>query len=80
MLREGDEGYIYYISSLEVKCKANVEEPLVDCEYPDVFREELPGLPPKREVEFHLDLVPKMTLISKTQYRFAHAELAKPKK
>ncbi|WVZ71224.1 hypothetical protein U9M48_019836 [Paspalum notatum var. saurae] len=30
----------------------------VACEYPDVFPEELPGLPPNRDVEFRIDLVP----------------------
>ena len=28
----------------------------VVCEYPDVFPEELPGMPPERDVEFRIDL------------------------
>ncbi|WVZ89619.1 hypothetical protein U9M48_035998 [Paspalum notatum var. saurae] len=30
----------------------------VVCDFPDVFPEELPGLPPDRDVEFRIDLVP----------------------
>ena len=48
---------------------------LVACEYPDVFPEELPGLPPDREVEFRIDLVPGTAPVSKRQYRMAPDEL-----
>lgn len=44
-------------------------------EFPDVFPEELPGLPPKREVEFSIDLNPGTTPISRAPYRMAPAEL-----
>lgn len=42
---------------------ARVELPLVVCDFPDVFPEELPGLPPEREVEFTIDLLPGTTPI-----------------
>jgi hypothetical protein len=29
-------------------------------EYPDVFPEELPGLPPNRDIEFAINLAPGM--------------------
>ena len=29
----------------------------VACEFPDVFPDELPGLPPHREIEFYIDVV-----------------------
>ena len=32
----------------------------VVCEFPDVFPDELPGLPPDRDVEFKIELVPSM--------------------
>ena len=35
-----------------------IEFPPVVCEYTDVFPEDLPGLPPIREIEFSIDLVP----------------------
>ncbi|XP_071917076.1 uncharacterized protein [Coffea arabica] len=43
-------------------------------EYLDVFSEELGSLPPEREIEFKVDLVPGTTPISKTSYRMAPAE------
>ncbi|KAA0059580.1 pol protein [Cucumis melo var. makuwa] len=43
--------------------------------YPDVFPEELPGLPPHREIEFALKLEPGTVPISRAPYRMAPAEL-----
>ena len=43
-------------------------------DYPDVFPEDLPGLPPEREVEFTIDLAPGTTPISNTPYRMAPME------
>ncbi|XP_058217483.1 uncharacterized protein LOC131328567 [Rhododendron vialii] len=51
------------------------ELPLVVCDFPDVFPEELPGLPPEREIEFTIDLLPGTAPISVPPYRFAPAEL-----
>ena len=39
------------------------------------FPEDLPGLPPDREVEFSIDLVPGTAPISKAPYRMALAKL-----
>ncbi|WVZ52030.1 hypothetical protein U9M48_003125 [Paspalum notatum var. saurae] len=47
----------------------------IACEYPDVFPEELPGLPPDRDVEFRIDLVPGTAPVSKRPYRMALDEL-----
>ncbi|WVZ69508.1 hypothetical protein U9M48_018282 [Paspalum notatum var. saurae] len=47
----------------------------VVCDFPDVFSEELPGLPPDRDVEFRIDLVPGTAPISKRPYRMAPDEL-----
>ncbi|RVW46257.1 Transposon Ty3-I Gag-Pol polyprotein [Vitis vinifera] len=44
-------------------------------EYPDVFPEDLLGLPPEREVEFTIDLVPGTGHMSKASYRMAPVEL-----
>ncbi|KAL0544185.1 hypothetical protein IC582_019298 [Cucumis melo] len=49
-------------------------EPVVR-DYPDVFPEELPGLPPHREVEFAIKLEPGTVPISRAPYRMAPAEL-----
>ena len=44
-------------------------------DYLDVFYEELPRLPPKREVEFTIELVSRRTPVSKTPYRMVPLEL-----
>ncbi|KAL4010684.1 hypothetical protein IC575_027695 [Cucumis melo] len=44
-------------------------------EYPDVFPDELPGLPPPREVDFAIELEPGTAPISRAPYRMAPAEL-----
>ncbi|KAA0035418.1 ty3-gypsy retrotransposon protein [Cucumis melo var. makuwa] len=49
-------------------------EPVVR-DYPDVFPEELPGLPPHREVEFVIELESSTVPISRAPYRMAPAEL-----
>ena len=48
---------------------------LVVQEFPDVFSKEILGMPPSREVEFCIDLIPGATRISKAPYRMAPAEL-----
>jgi hypothetical protein len=45
-------------------------------EYPDVFQEELPGMPPDREIEFFIELVPGAAPIFKRPYRMAANQLA----
>jgi hypothetical protein len=57
-----------------------VEMILVVCEYPDVFPDELPGMPPDREIEFAIELQPGSGPISKRPYRMPPAELAELKK
>ena len=49
-------------------------------EFWDVFPEELPGLPPDREIEFCIDLIPGTSPISIPPYRMASAELAELRK
>jgi hypothetical protein len=49
-------------------------------EFPDVFPEELPGVPPKRKVEFAIELIPGTTPISKRAYRVSGPELVELKK
>ena len=43
--------------------------------FPDVFIEELPGMPSERKVEFVIDLLPKTAPISKRPYRMCVQEL-----
>jgi hypothetical protein len=56
-----------------------VERILVVCEYPDVFLDELPGMPPDRDIEFAIELQPGTAPISKRPYRMPPAELVELK-
>jgi hypothetical protein len=49
-------------------------------EFPDVFPEELPGLPLERKVEFAIELIPGTAPISKRAYRVSGPELVELKK
>ena len=53
--------------------------PRVVCEYSDVFPEDLVSLPPRREIEVSIELVPDTAPISMAPYRFAPAELSELK-
>ena len=46
MLKQGDKGYLCYITDDNKKTKPNLEDTPIVSKYPDVFPEELPGLPP----------------------------------
>ncbi|WVZ76365.1 hypothetical protein U9M48_024344 [Paspalum notatum var. saurae] len=58
----------------QTKAQALAKIP-VACDYPNVFLEELPGLPPDRDVDFRIDLVPGTAPVSKRPYRMAPDEL-----
>ena len=49
--------------------------PRVVCEYEDVLKDELPGLPPQRDIDFTIELHLGTSLISMTPHRMAHVEL-----
>jgi hypothetical protein len=49
------------------------------CEFPDVFPEDLPGVPPVRDVEFVIELKPGMGPISRRSYHMPPNELAELK-
>jgi hypothetical protein len=47
--------------------------------YRDVFPEEVPGLPPRRDIAFSIELAPGAVLVSKTPYRMSTPELVELK-
>jgi hypothetical protein len=57
-----------------------LEDTRVVQEYPYVFPEELPGMPPDRDIEFVVELLPGTPPISKRPYRMLVNELAELKK
>ena len=58
---------------------ANPQDRVVE-EFPDVFPDELPGMPPDRDIEFIIELLPSTTPIAKRPYRMGVNELEKLKK
>jgi hypothetical protein len=58
---------------------ANQENQVVD-EFPDVFPDELPGMPPDRDIEFIIELLPGTAPIAKRPYRMGVDELEELKK
>lgn len=73
-VRKGCEAYLAFILNTK-ESDLKVESVSVVCEYPNVFLEELPRLPPIREIEFGIELVPSTAPISITPYRMALTEL-----
>jgi hypothetical protein len=57
-----------------------LEDNKVVREYPDVFPAELPGMPPDHDIEFLIELFPRMPPISKRPYRMPINELVELKK
>ena len=74
MLRKGCEAYLAYVIDMKKSEPSLLDIPTVS-DYPDVFSEEFPGLPPHREIEFAIDVVPGATPESITPYRMAPVEL-----
>ncbi|XP_074347376.1 uncharacterized protein LOC141686223 [Apium graveolens] len=74
LLSKGCDGYLAFVKDTS-KDEPRIKDYLVVKEYADVFPDELPGLPPYREVEFAIELVPGAEPISKAPYRMASLEL-----
>ncbi|MCI85797.1 cellular nucleic acid-binding protein, partial [Trifolium medium] len=62
-------------ASLRVEEKAEVNMLPVVCEFTDVFPDDILDLPPEREVEFSIDIVPGTSPISMAPYRMSATEL-----
>jgi hypothetical protein len=67
------------VSSLHHLTAPGLEDIPVSREYPDVFLDDLPGMPPDRDVEFTIELQPGTTPISRRPYRMTPKELAELK-
>ncbi|KAM1667659.1 hypothetical protein ACFX2K_047084 [Malus domestica] len=74
LLLKGCRGYLAHVVLNNVVPSSVVEVGVVR-HYPNVFPDDLPGLPPDRDVEFSIDLLPGTDPISLTAYRMAPAEL-----
>ncbi|XP_057459270.1 uncharacterized protein LOC130749931, partial [Actinidia eriantha] len=74
LLRKGCRGYLCSIKSSSLEDLSTLDIPIVR-EFPEVFPEELPGMPMEREIEFSIECAPGTQPISKAPYRMAPAEL-----
>ena len=74
MVRNGCKAYLAYVIDTKRAEPSLLDIPTV-CDYSDLFPEELPGLPPQREIEFAIDVVQGATPASITRYRMAPLEL-----
>ncbi|KAL2474476.1 Uncharacterized protein Adt_35212 [Abeliophyllum distichum] len=68
-----NKGCVAYLASImeESKMDISIDQVSVVQEYPDVFPDDLTGLPQKREIDFVIDLLPRTTPILKAPYRMA---------
>ncbi|XP_016669961.1 uncharacterized protein [Gossypium hirsutum] len=78
LVRKGCETFLAYISNTEAR-SPTVKELRTVREFSNVFPEELPRLPPSREVEFGIELFPGTAPVSITPYRMAPKELVELK-
>ncbi|GJV91325.1 putative reverse transcriptase domain-containing protein [Tanacetum coccineum] len=77
-MEKGCQLFLVQVTMKENKDKSK-EKRLEDVptvrDFPEVFPEDLPGLPPIRQVEFQINLVPGAALVARAQYRLAPSEM-----
>ncbi|KAL2225523.1 UNVERIFIED_CONTAM: Transposon Ty3-G Gag-Pol polyprotein [Sesamum indicum] len=79
LMLEGCEAYLAHVVDTE-KVNPTLEEIPVVRDFPEVFPDDLPGLPPHREVDFAIETLPGVAPISIAPYRMAPVELHELKK
>ena len=79
MIRKGCEAYLAHVVDTNTNPTKLEDIPIVR-EFPDVFPDDLPGMPPDRDIEFNIDTIPGTTPISIPPYRMAPVELKELKK
>jgi len=82
-MQEEAEGASCYVLVVHPEKRSTIDViksiPVV-VDYADVFPDEVPGLPPSRDVDFTIDLVPRAGPVLMAPYRIAPTELAELKK
>ncbi|GJR39754.1 putative reverse transcriptase domain-containing protein [Tanacetum coccineum] len=77
-IQKGCQVYLAQVSSKKAEDKSEekrLEDVPIVREFLEVFPEDLPGLPPARQVEFQIDLVPGAAPVARAPYRLAPAEM-----
>src|ERR1044072_3115956 len=78
-VNDGDVVFMLY-SAIEAERKVKSDGLPVVNEFPEVFPEDVSELPPEREGEFTIDLIPGTSPVSMAPYRMSASELAELKK
>ncbi|GJY04120.1 putative reverse transcriptase domain-containing protein [Tanacetum coccineum] len=73
-IEKGCELFLAQVTEQESKEKRLEDVPVIR-DFPEVFPEELPGLPPPRQVEFRIDLIPGVAPVARAPYRLAPSEM-----
>ncbi|KAJ9538003.1 hypothetical protein OSB04_030736 [Centaurea solstitialis] len=73
-LRKGCQGYLAYVIDAKKEKKGVSDVPIVK-DFPEVFPEDLTGLPPDRQIEFRIELTPGASPIARAPYRLAPSEM-----
>nr|GEU64737.1 putative reverse transcriptase domain-containing protein [Tanacetum cinerariifolium] len=73
-IERGSQLFLAQVTETEPSKKQLRDVPVI-CNFPEVFPEDLPGLPPPRQVEFKIKLIPGAAPIVCTPYRLAPSEL-----
>ncbi|GJQ94151.1 putative reverse transcriptase domain-containing protein [Tanacetum coccineum] len=73
-IEKGCELFLAQVTEQESKEKRLEDVPVIR-DFPEVFPEELPGLPPPRQVEFRIDLIPGAAPVARAPYRLAPSEM-----
>ncbi|GJS61479.1 putative reverse transcriptase domain-containing protein [Tanacetum coccineum] len=73
-VEKGCELFLAQVTEQESKEKRLEDVPVVR-DFPEVFPEDLPGLPPPRQVEFRIDLIPGAAPVARAPYRLAPSEM-----
>ncbi|GJY24565.1 hypothetical protein Tco_0398223, partial [Tanacetum coccineum] len=71
---KGCELLLAQVTEQESKEKRLEDVPVIRY-FPEVFPDELPRLPPPRQVEFHIDLIPGAAPVAHAPYRLAPSEM-----
>ncbi|KAJ9538250.1 hypothetical protein OSB04_030983 [Centaurea solstitialis] len=73
-LRKGCLGFLAYVVDVKKEKKGVSDVPIVK-DFPEVFPEDLTGLPSDRQIEFRIELTPGASPIARAPYRLAPSEM-----
>ncbi|GJU23543.1 putative reverse transcriptase domain-containing protein [Tanacetum coccineum] len=73
-VEQGCHLFLAYVTKKKSKEKRLEDVPVI-CDFPEMFPDNLPRLPPSRQVEFRIDLVPGAAPVAHAPYRLAPSEI-----